>query len=416
MKVITQLVLVFVLFVSFCSNALLAAGVEKSELTMAQIMKLSDRYNKATSAENKAGILEEILVANQIEADAIFYSLLNEADGSDLSCFKTALKKCGTPDLLINFSYFMVLMKTPFNDEVKKNPNMTQLELLKLKKKLARFTRSILGNMDALTPEIGFVARKNPDLLVRGLLEAWGKGNETALFAGPIIGLTAMKEDGAAVVLKMVGADAQIDKGILSILADAFGPYAVIPALKQCENPDSTEGERKVAQIVIFLLPDTEQVYDKVAEAYQHGRYFELKKNSDGKVVMSSIKEMAKMASSWWGNYVKGKYRKSENSENFVAYVAKKYLADSKGQEGIIILLSDVNFGAAAPYFSALDFGKLPEKSLDALLHATYVSDLPSAPGSSRTEEKDYNAEKLRILCLVFKKLDADIRISLGLR
>ncbi len=62
--------------------------------------------------------------------------------------------------------------------------------------------------------------------------------------AGAWLGLLSMKEGGAVVLLKSIDCEGEAS-GALSLLAKNFGPYVVIPTLKQYEDPASTKKEKK---------------------------------------------------------------------------------------------------------------------------------------------------------------------------
>jgi len=403
MKSLTRL---SVLVVGICGIMLIAANSAKAA---AAAEELSASYKAAQDASKKTEILDKLISANQADSHAAFYDILRTANDSDMPCFRAALKKSGTPALLLNFSSYMKKLQAPFRAEAEKNPRMTLLEAMELQKKFSESAGLLSTNLETLTPEIALVAKKDPGALIKAVEKFFTtEEGEDSDLAGPLLGLFSMKEEGAVVFLKSIDSKGEA-KGVLSILTKALGPYVVIPALKQCEDPASTKKQKETASLAIFMLPDCDPVYDKVIEAYKHGRYFqapELKKDKDGKAVLTLEGAMG-MAVSWWGNYIKGKYK---DNKKFATYVARNHLTAPEGQEKMIELLADIDFGTAAPYFMELDFAKLPEKSLDALLQACYVP--PSSPLllPSMREKKDYKTEKFNLFSAIFKKMDAKNR------
>ncbi|MEI7480575.1 MAG: hypothetical protein WCJ59_03010, partial [bacterium] len=272
---------------------------------------------------------------------------------------------------------------------------------LTLQDKANKLMTPILSNMEKLALEIDLVARKDPETLVKAFEKSFNDDNgKECELAGPLLGLSMMGEDGVAAFYKFIDSTSKNAGPIMIIVVKTFGPKAVIPTLKQCEDPSSTAAARKIASTVIFSFPENEEVYDKVAEAYIHGRYFKMK---EGKMNMA---DMMAAVGSWWGNFLKAKYR---DNKKFIDYVARSYLKNPDAQPKIIEFLADTNFGIAAPYFLAMDFTKLPEASLEALGHVAYVP-IKLSSLEEPSSEKNYKSEKFSLYCALFKSMSPDTR------
>jgi cytohesin len=192
------------------------------------------------------------------------------------------------------------------------------------------------------------------------------------------------------------------DKIILFSILDRFGPYAVVPILKQYENPNSSKEQKDLAGMLILRLPDTKSVIDKVVEAYKHGRYFETherKPDKDG-VVKLSFKEFLDEWLSWWGNMVKRRYK---GNKFFVKYVAEKHLADPGKQEKVIELLANIDFRTASAYFENLDYNALSDEALTMLIHSNF-------PPDERSQQDKCLPERFALFCNIFTKLEKSKR------
>lgn len=193
------------------------------------------------------------------------------------------------------------------------------------------------------------------------------------------------------------------DKIMLFSIVDRFGPYSVVPILKQYENPSSSEEQKQLAGILILNLPDTEPVIDKVVEAYKHGRYFktpEKKPDKNGKV-RPSPKELFDEVLSWWGNMIKRRYR---GNESFVRYVARKHLPNPDRQEAVIELLASTDFRSASMYLERLDYNALSDKALDMLLLIVGI------PPTDTNEEDICLTERFSLFCKIFAELEKNKR------
>ncbi len=387
------------------------ATLMAADLNISQYADSVAVYKAADSAAAKTDFLVGLVNANKASSHGAFYEILRTADKEDIPYFKEALEKAKSPAVILDIGNYMKALKEPFIAEAKSNPQISRLELVQLQERANKFVAPFQRNIEKLLPAIAVASKKDPQALVAALGKAFtAEEADEVDMAGPVLGLASMEEEGAVMVLKSFDKDGEA-KGVLSMMAKVLGPHMVIPALKQMENPASTTKEKDTASLVLFMLPDVEPVYDKVVEAYRHGRYFEspkLKKDKDGKATVT-LEDMLGMAVSWWGNIIKGKY---EKVEGFVPYVAEKHLAKADGQDKIIEFLSDINFGEAAPYFLEMDVANLSEESLDALLHACYVSPtsklIPDIGGI--TGKKEYKAEKFRVFELIFKAVDKKVR------
>jgi hypothetical protein len=257
---------------------------------------------------------------------------------------------------------------------------------------------------ESLGPELEVIARKNPKMLVEAVEKCFAKEGDMLEAFGPMVGLLAMREAGATILLKALDGDGK-GKGAVVMASKSFGANMVMPALKQYEDPNSTEKERNTAGLAILTFADVEPVYDKVVEACKHGRYFAIpgaKKDKDGKTVVA-IEDITAGVKSWWWNQVNFHYR---NNTEFVEYVARKYLSEADGQDKVIQLLIDVNFGKAAPFLMKLDFNKLSDASLDVMRYATHILPSNAMLSSIIGKEKDYAAEKFLLYAAVFKAVD----------
>ncbi|MBU2028506.1 hypothetical protein KJ761_01280 [Patescibacteria group bacterium] len=404
MKKNTVIAVLLVLLAGIFGATSLAADFGKAALTSTE--RLSVSYAAAKGADEKIGILEKLIAANRVDSHAAFYNLLRTANKSDISYFKTAFKKSGTTELLLNLGHYLKTLRANFKTKIE-NANMNPMEILALQLKVNQSFNPLSKNLMALSSEIAVVARKNPEALVRAIKKASiEKKKDDIDLVGPSLGLLAMKEDGAAVFLKSIDSDDKSSRA-LDVLVEAFGPDAVMPAFKQLENPASTATQKKTAGLAIFMFSDIEPVYDKVVEAYRHGSYFKLEGSKKTGKTGFSLNDLMKSALSGWWNLLESKY---QDNEKFVIYVARKHLKNPDAQEEIIKLLADINFSAAAPYFAELNFAKLSEKSLDVLIQkATFI---PSVSPYSllKIDKKDYRAEKFNLFCLLFKRLDAKTR------
>jgi hypothetical protein len=181
---------------------------------------------------------------------------------------------------------------------------------------------------------------------------------------------------------------------------DSFGPYAVVPALKQYEDPSSTEAMREFAQTVILSLQNTEEIFDKVVEAVRHGRYFPLPSKT------TSVAELMGAMNTWWWIVIEAKY---QSNKAFVEYVARRHLRNPQGQEHIIDLLARTNFIMAASHLAELEFNSLAESSLEALkLHLNPPSQLQGKTDSALVA-------RMSVFSFMFTRLDKSRREALGL-
>jgi len=192
------------------------------------------------------------------------------------------------------------------------------------------------------------------------------------------------------------------DKIMLFSILDRYGPHAVVPILKQYENPNSSKEQKDLAGMLILRLPDNEAVIDKVVEAYKHGRYYErpeTKADKDGKVELD-FKNLFGMLMSNWAHMVNSRYR---GNASFVKYVAEKYLPDPDKQEKGIELLANIDFKSASPYFEDLDYNALSDESLTMLIYLIY-------PPDKRNEKDICLPERFALFCNVFTKLEENKR------
>lgn len=398
----TIVVLAVLLLMSgwICDTTAMAADSKKGVLATLEEISAIYAMNNGTGRVN---ILKELAESKKVDSHVIFYSLLRTANKSELPYFGTVLEKHGTIELLLDFSHYLKVIKTSFEIRIK-DKNISSAEMLAIEREFNQFVEPLLGNLTVLSPEIAIIARKNPVALVKAIEKVFIEKKEDVYLAGPLLGLFSLKEEGAVAFLKTIDSNSESGDALV-ILAEALGPYVVIPTLKQYEDPASTAVQRETASLVIFMFSDIEPVYEKVVEAYRHGHYFESNagKNEKGKTALS-LSDIFEMSSSWWGNYLKSKYR---DNKKFALYVARNHLKNPDGQERIIEFLADVNLGVVAPYFAELDFTKISEKSLDALIQVTHI--LP-ANYISPVNKKDYQAEKFNLFSLIFKKLNVKSR------
>jgi hypothetical protein len=408
MKTGLLVALMFVLAIS--SQALLAAPPENGvKVADGELAKLTKAYDSATTVKEKTAALENLLKQNTVEAHAAFYKLLRAADETDQPSFKSAVSRAGTVELLINFGPYMKRIQNHFRDELKSMPDAGEKELAELQKKAQEIIQPLMKNVNALAPEFAVITEKNKQLLLAVLEKAFlNENGERVDLSGPLLGFVSMKEEGAKFLLQVLDNDRD-SKGLLVLVVPTFGPFIVEPTLKQYENPASTKKEKDTAGVAMMMFADNEPVYDKVVEAFKHGRYFglqESKRDKDGKIVISSLEEALSMSQSWWGSNIKFAYRKNEQ---FIKYVGRKYLPDPNFQEAVIELLAGTNLGTAAPYFMALDIDKLSAKSLDMLKFVSSPSPIDKMPGVNG-EKRDYTAEKFLIFSKIFAKIDEKAR------
>lgn len=170
---------------------------------------------------------------------------------------------------------------------------------------------------------------------------------------------------------------------LFRILPD-YGPDAVIPSLKQFENPFSSEQQKKVAGTIILSLPLTEPVMDKIVEAYKHGRYYKISSTSN----TIGLADVVTQTLSWWGNFLKVRLK---GEKKFVEYLGKKHLSSPIGQDTIIELMADAHLPTASVYFTKLNANRLNNNSLKILLAYTH-------------NEADESA-RFALFCAIFKNL-----------
>jgi hypothetical protein len=386
------------------------ANTSKCQAAEDSPSKLAKDYAASEDAKAKTAILEKLIKANTVDSHVAFYELLRTADEAQVPYFKTAMKNSGTGQLIVNIGTHLEVMKAPFLKKANDNPKMTAQELEDLEKQFAAVSSSFTQKLDKLQAEISDVAEKDQAVLIAALNKVFtAKNAEDSNILGPMMGFYAMKEKGAEILFSSIKADSTKKKALLAKLIIALGENAVIPALKKYEDPKSTGDDKNFAGTIVHLLPDSEKIFDKVLEAYKHGRYFEvkqLKKTEDEKVVMK-LEDMLEIASSWWGSILESKY---SNNKDFVKYVAEKYLSDADGQEKVIYLLSKVGFKGSVPYFMAMDFGKLSDKSLQALLDTTHMMPTTFLLPSMADKMNADASEKFLLFSQIFAKLDAKKR------
>jgi len=404
--------LFFFILLGLVSLPLLAAEPDKNTApAQDQYAKLAEQYVAATTDAQKLVILQKILKANTADGHAVFYKILRTADESDISVFASAIKSDGTTELLLGFTPYIKKIQAFYKAEAAKNPNMTRAEMAELQKRANDTLKPIETKINKLHPAFAVIAKKDTKPLIAAVEKVFiDPDGEIVDATGGLLGLFSMGEEGATALLKAIDGNGK-SKGALTIAANMFGPAIVIPALKQYEDPVSTKSQKSAAMLVVFMVPDAESVYDKFVEAYRHGRYFPLvaKKDKDGKIVIDSLEVAVEMASSWWGNYIKSKYK---DNDKFVDYVAKKYLADPASQEEVIELLAHTNFKAAAPHLAALEISKLSAKSLTTLIQVSHVSGTSASlpPALKEFAKDECIAEKYSIFCRIFLALDAKAR------
>jgi hypothetical protein len=349
---------------------------------------MESKFFSVNDADQKVGILTELINSNNPDGHCSFYNILSKAPNAELAYFRIALQKSGTTELLLNLGHYLDKMHPDINANTKGHAGDDLIV-----QKAERIFQNLFVNLDKLTAEIGNIARKNPEALAAAVKKAFIEKKDKTGLAVAGFGLMAMKEDGASALLKHLGSDND-SMHALAFFIEAFGPYMVAPIFKQYENPASTADQKKVAGIAIYMLPDNDKIFEKVLEAYCHGRYFGIKTGPDGKM---SVKDAFENVLTWWGNQIKNKYK---NNEQFIAYAATKYPVDSEKHTAVIDLMTATNFGLAAPYLGRLDFARIPEKSLDVILNAVYI----------QSDKQEYLHEKFEIFQKIFKKLDAKKR------
>jgi ankyrin repeat protein len=193
------------------------------------------------------------------------------------------------------------------------------------------------------------------------------------------------------------------DKIMLFSILERFGPNAVVPILKQYENPSSSKEQKDLAGMLILRLPDTESVIDRVVEAYKHGRYFETqeKKPDKDRVASLSFKEFLDEVFSWWGNMIKRRYK---GNKSFVKYVAQKHLPNPYKQEAVIELLAGTDFRTASKYLESLDCNALSDKALDMLILMVGI------PPTDTKEEDICLTERFSLFCKIFAEMEKNKR------
>jgi hypothetical protein len=397
---------VLVFLVGVCGVMANSADVVQSQYTNSIAA-----YKSAATAADKVNYLVGLINSDKVNSHGAFYEAVRTAGEEDILYIGEALKQAKGPAVLLNLGAYLDSLKASLIAGVKKNTKMGPLEVMELQREAKEMMATFQPNIEKLLPEIAIMVKKDPQLLVTALKRIFSKGDaEDNNISGPVLGIASMEADGAVLTLKSFGDNNDESKSALLILCKVLGPHMVLPVIKQYENPASSDKERDTAHLAMFMFPDVEPVYDQVVEAYRHGRYFpapELKKNKDGQVKIS-LEDALAAAVHGWGNIIKGRYRKVEG---FVPYVAEKHLDEPRGQERIIELLADINFGEAAPYFLKLDISELSKESIGALVHACHVSMNLGRYGISETGEgREYKVEKFRVFELLFKGLDPKAR------
>jgi len=400
------LVVLCVVFGLLAQTSVAAVPANGAKSTDDQSQKLANDYLATTVEKEKVAALEGLLKINSLNSHLYFYALFLRADTVDLSRFRTATHNFGEAEMLIDLSSFMKVLQQRLVDELRQIPNPTEKDVAATNDKIGTIIDELLNRLNVLDPEFAIITRKNPKVLIAEIERIFlNKDHDFLDPAGPMFGFLALKEEGATLLLRNIEGE-----GALIEVSRAFGPYTVIPALKQFEDPASTKSQHTAAGIVILSFVDRESVYDKVVEAYKHGRYFELKqgtKDKDGVVTMTAD-DLMEASLSWWGNHVEVKYK---NNKQFFDYVAKTYLPKTEGQDQVIRLLASTNFGLAAPHLMKLDIATLSEKSLDMLIHFASVSDNEDELAAIMGK-KGYVEEKFALYNKLFQTLSPKVRES----
>jgi hypothetical protein len=363
-----------------------AAANEKTQQLVAA-------YKAADDATKKTDALKKLLEMKGRDATAAVFSLLRSSNEAEMACFRTALTDSGNVEVFLHLGpYLKTIAEAPAGGGTAAAEMQGRLALVAFAQKL-----------ELLQPELRQIAEKNPDVLVVALKEAYEDKSGVKTMAGPLTGLIVMEEKGFEALLKSPKTGG--DEVLLTLVLPGFGPHAVVPTLKQMEDPASSEKQRDIAGLLIVQFSDAPPVVDKVVEAYQHGRYFELKVGTvgpDGKRTVSMADMVEASKGAWW-NLLIHTYR---GDKKFAQYVAEEHLPKADKQGKVIHLLTAVDFKTALPYLEKLDFNALSDESLQTLT-------MCFSPLSTFGESEDAGPsveEKLRLFCKMFEGLKKERR------
>lgn len=363
-------------------------------------------YASSQDENEKVEILEKLIKANSVYSHVNFYSLLSSLDISEIPYFKTALRECGTGELLVNISAFLKDEQESLKEftEIYKDKSLNSAEKEKWKEAIS-VTELLLNNfnerINSLEPEFRLIADKDYKILISALKriskeKIWVKEEGRIYLAGPLLGLKALEEKGFELFLRSI--ETKDDKLMAMTAMRAFGPHAVVPLLKQYENPALSEGERAIAGTLIMFLPETKDVIDKVVEAYIRGWFFPREEETKK---FTTLADDIKWGLRWWGGLIEHRY---QGSEFFVRYVAEKYLYKPDKQEKIIQLLASIDIKTATSYFEELNFNTLSEEALDAVIFSIGI------PTSEKHKRDRYAKERFSLFCKIFAELEKNKR------
>ena len=382
-------------------------------LSPEKIAGLVSSYKAASTPQAKVGVLEKLLRDNSLAAHTAFFSLLNSAAESELDGFRTALATSGTGEVFAHMVRFLrdIAERGAAKSSGPVAPGGRDAPELSGNLGATMAMAAFGAKLQAAEGELKQIARKNQDFLVAQLKQAAaaaaGKGTEKLdedAAMGATLGLVLLGEDGFAAALAAMQTIEE-QALLVAVLVPQFGPNAVVPAMKQYENPKSTEDQRMVAAIVMRQFPASGPVTDKVVEAYKHGRYFDADfgtKKPDGSVELK-MEDFLKAAEGAWWAQIEGAY---EGNKEFVKYVATKHLPLPDRQEKAIYLLAKTDFAAAEPYFEKLDFNALSDESLDALELCVHGM-TGDVPGEA---ENQFVKERSSLFLKMFEKMEPQKR------
>jgi len=345
-------------------------------------------FQNAQNRIERIEALKQLLKINNTEAHIVYYSLLVDSPESQVDCFEETFKNYGTCEALKNMGSYLSQIAGPHLAEYKRTG--------KKPKGIDEILINFEIKIDPLMDEMANVAESNINCLFQSIKKQFlsqGQSSfEKAIYSASSLAiLVEIGERGFAGLLKEV--KTEDDETVVYLLVEKFGPHAVIPAIKQYENPTSSKKEQNFAGVVLMSLPDYKEVYDKIVEAYRHGRYYP----SSGNV--TSFDDLLGAASSWWGTIIESAYK---DKPQFVHYVASEHLAKLEGQDAIIKLLAGTNISIATIYFKGLNLDTLSRESMTSLVHST-------RPIKGLDEEEEILG-KIPLFEYLFAELDKKIR------
>lgn len=360
-RLINSLLFVLVFVISVYS-AIADTGIN-------QLDQLGKAYFATNDLKKKKNIFTSIIKDKSQMGQFSVFHIIDHTPEDILKEFRPIVSKYGTRTLFNGYTDYMLVMWLDTQEATNKllgnEENPSQETIAKIEAAIEKRFEQFNVRLSVFASELSSLAIANKENLVEQIRKVYQENDQVkeVSISGPAMGLMLLKEDGYEAILSSV--KGQSDRDMMIWATKAWGMHSVFPILKYYENPASDQSKRGLARTLMNVWPNDPTIYDRLAEAYRLGFFFE--DTPIKKIDKNSLPDIMDRVMHNWKLMVSKQFA---GDSKFVSHLGKKHLSITNGQDKIIELMADIDYPTAVQIFAEIDVEQLSSQSRTALVYS----------------------------------------------